>query len=61
MLIICPVSFPLEDAAWYEDFEDAKEDALDWSVELNGESVIVYEAEESDGAYEFNKICEIFA
>jgi len=33
MFIACPVTFPLEDAEWFEDIADAKEDALDWSVE----------------------------
>lgn len=61
MFIICPVSFDLADANWYENLEDAKEDALDWSVELNGENVGVYEAIEDDGGYEFNRLSLIFA
>lgn len=62
MFISCPVSFDLIDAEWYDDLDDAKEDALDWSVELSGENVIVYQAVESDdGDYEFNKLCAISA
>ena len=61
MFIVCPTTFPLEDANWYEDVGLAKEDALDWSVELNGESVKVYEAVVEDGAYTFNPICVIGA
>ena len=33
--------FP-EDATFWENENDAFEDALDWSVQLNGASVIVY-------------------
>jgi hypothetical protein len=62
MFISCPVSFDLIDAEWYENFDDAKEDALDWSVELSGENVIVYEAiEEEDGDYEFKKLYAVCA
>ena len=62
MFLSCPVSFDLIDAEWYDDVNDAKEDALDWSVELSGENVIVYEAlEGEDGDYEFNKLCAICA
>ena len=62
MFLSCPVSFDLIDAEWYDDVNDAKEDALDWSVELSGENVIVYEAlEGKDGDYEFNKLCAICA
>ncbi len=62
MFISCPVSFDLIDAEWYENFDDAKEDAFDWSIELSGENVIVYEAiEEEDGDYEFKKLYSIYA
>ena len=62
MFVICPGTFDLADAEWYEDIDDAKEDALDWSVELAGRSVIVYEAiEEDDGAYDFQKRYSICA
>lgn len=61
MFIICPVSFDLADANWYEGLEDAKEDALEWSVELDGENVGVYEAIEDDGGYKFNRLSFIFA
>jgi hypothetical protein len=67
MFLICPASFDLEEAQWFLDLDNAKDDALDWSVELNGERVIVYEAiEEKEpnqvyGAYKFNKILAITA
>ena len=62
MFVSCPVSFDLIDAEWYDDVDEAKEDALDWSVELSGEKVIVYRAVESeDGEYEFNKLYAISA
>ena len=62
MFVICPGTFDLADAEWFEDIDDAKEEALDWSVELDGRSVIVYEAiEEDDGAYEFKPLSSIFA
>jgi hypothetical protein len=62
MFLSCPVSFDLIDAEWYDDLDNAREDALDWSVELSGENVIVYQALESeDGAYEFNKLYAISA
>lgn len=62
MFLICPKSYPLCDAEWFNDLTDAKEDALDWSVDLSGETVIVYKAiQEDDGAYEFKKLFAIFA
>ena len=60
MFLSCPVSFDLIDAEWYDDLDVAREDALNWSVKLSGENVIVYRAVESeDGAYEFNKLYAI--
>ena len=44
MFVVCPVSFDMEDAEWHDDLYDAKEDAMNWSVELSGENVIVYQA-----------------
>ncbi len=62
MFVSCPVSFDLIDAEWYDDVDNAKDDALDWSVELNGENVIVYEAiENDDGDYKFNSLYSISA
>lgn len=62
MFLSCPVSFDLIDAEWYQDLDDAKEDALDWSVELAGENVIVYQAVEGEeGDYEFKKLYSVFA
>ena len=48
MFVCCPVSFDLSDAEWFDNADDAKDDALVWSVELNGENVVVYEAVESE-------------
>jgi hypothetical protein len=61
MFVSCPVSFDLIDAEWYDDIDEAKEDALDWSVELSGENVIVYEAINNEGDYSFNKLYSICA
>ena len=61
MFIACPVTFILEDAEWYDDIDDAKEDALDWSVELSGENVIVYEAIEGNYGYDFKPLSTISA
>jgi hypothetical protein len=62
MFITCPASFDLADAEWFADLYDAKDNALDWSVELAGENVIVYEAQEDeDGSYDFKKLCAIYA
>ena len=62
MFITCPASFDLIDAEWFDDLYDAKEDALNWSCDLDGEKVIVYEAQEDeDGSYDFKKLCAIYA
>jgi len=61
MFVVCPVSFDLEDAEWHDDLYDAKEDALDWSVELSGENVIVYEAIEGEDGYNFQPLSLINA
>ena len=62
MFVICPKSFDLIDAEWFDNLYEAKEEALDWSVELSGENVFVYEAlEDDDGSYEFDKLYAIVA
>ncbi len=61
MFVACPVTFTLEDAEWFDELEDAKEDALDWSVELSGENVIVYEAIEGNYGYDFKPVSSICA
>jgi hypothetical protein len=61
MFVVCPVSFDLEDAEWHDDLYDAKEDALNWSVELSGENVIVYEAVEGNYGYDFKPLTLINA
>ena len=61
MFLSCPRSFDLIDAEWYQDVDNAKEDALDWSVELSGENVIVYEAIEGNYGYDFKPVSSICA
>jgi hypothetical protein len=61
MFVICPVSFDLEDAEWHDDLYDAKEDAMNWSVELSGENVIVYEAVEGNYGYDFKPLTKVCA
>jgi hypothetical protein len=62
MFVICPKSFDLIDAEWFDNVYEAKDEALDWSVELSGENVIVYEAlEDDDGAYDFHQRYSICA
>ena len=61
MFVCCPVSFDLSDAEWFDNVNDAKDDALVWSVELNGENVVVYEALENDFGYKFNPLVSIFS
>ena len=62
MFVACPVTFPLEDAEWFNNVDNACENALDWSVELQGETIHVYEAVETeDGSYEFHPLYSIFA
>ena len=48
MFVICPKSFDLIDAEWFDTVYEAKEEALDWSIEISGENVIVYEAIEEE-------------
>ena len=59
--VCCPVSFDLSDAEWYDNVDDAKENALVWSVECNGEKVVVYEAVEGNYGYNFNPLVSVFA
>ena len=61
MYLSCPVSFDLEDAEWFDNISDAQDDAIDWSVQLNGEKVIVYEAIDSSNGYTFNPLQSFFA
>ena len=61
MFVCCPVSFDLSDAEWFDNVNDAKDDALVWSVELNGENVVVYEAVEGNYGYKFNPLSSIFS
>jgi hypothetical protein len=51
----------LQDAAVHDHLYDAKEDAMDWSVELNGENVIVYEAVEGNFGYDFKPLIKVCA
>ncbi len=45
MFAILPVSddFCRDDAEWYTDLEQAYDSAFDWSVDLNGTVVNIYE------------------
>ena len=62
MFVACPTTIDLCDAEWYDELADAKQNALDWSVERHGENVIVYEATElDDGELKFNKLYSISA
>jgi len=62
MFVCCPVSFDLCDAEWFTNLDDAKDDALDWSIERNGENVVVYEAlDAGEDGYTFNPIFSIFS
>lgn len=61
MFVACPVTFILEDAEWFDDIDEAKENALDWSAELSGENVIVYEAIEGNYGYDFKPLSSIYA
>ena len=60
--ICCPVSLETVDSEWYHTLDEAKEDALKWSAELSGETVIVYEAFADDlGDFSLTELCEISA
>jgi len=61
MFIACPVTSFIEDAEWYDDIDAAKEDALDWSAELSGQNVFVYEAIEGNYGYDFKPVYMISA
>ena len=61
MFVICPKSFDLIDAEWFDNVYEAKDEALDWSVELSGENVIVYEAIEGNYGYDFKPLKMISA
>ena len=61
MYLSCPVTYDLQDAEWFEDLQDAKDDAMDWSIDLNGEKVIVYEAIDGPYGYDFKPLTSIFA
>lgn len=61
MFAICPVSYPMEDAVWFFDRHEARDSALDWSVELAGDSVIVYSATPTDGEYSFKQLYQVWS
>ncbi len=61
MFAICPKGYVIEDFSLFDDVEDAKESALDWSAELGGEGVMVYEAIQGNYGYDYKPICEVFA
>ena len=59
MVAVLPTSsnFCKDDAEWYTDLEHAYDVAFDWSVELSGERVNVYEVRGG----KFIKLIEVFA
>jgi len=59
MFVILPTdeSFCKDDAEWFNDLDKAYDSAFDWSVELSGARVNVYE----HYAGKLNKIAEVFA
>jgi len=59
MFAVLPTStdFCNDDAEWYTDLDKAYDVAFDWSVELHGDRVNVYEFY----AGKFVKLAEIFA
>jgi len=61
MYLSCPVTFDLQDAEWFDSLQSAIDDAMDWSIELSGENVIVYQAVDSDNGYTFNPLKSIYA
>jgi len=61
MFLSCPVTYDLQDAEWFDDLDKAKETALDWSVELNGENVIVYQAIYGNYGYDYKPLSVISA
>ena len=61
MLLSCPVTYDLQDAEWFENLDKAKDDAMNWSVKLSGEKVIVYEAIDGPDGYNFKQLTSIFA
>jgi hypothetical protein len=59
MFAVLPTSsdFCKDDAEWYTDLEQAYDIAFDWSVELHGDRVNVYEVHQG----KFIKVTEVFA
>lgn len=56
MFVICPIQNPIEDGEMYDDIDEAKEQAMNWSVELQGEDVMIYEGIEGNYGYDFKPI-----
>jgi hypothetical protein len=59
MFAVLPTSadFCKDDAQWYTDLEHAYDVAFDWSVELHGDRVNIYEVVRG----KFIKLTEVFA
>ena len=59
MFAILPTNedFCKDDAEWFTDLDAAYDSAFDWSVELSGSRVNVYEVRHG----KFNKLTEVFA
>jgi hypothetical protein len=61
MYLSCPVTFDLQDAEWFDNLQSAIDDAMDWSVQLSGENVIVYKAIDGPYGYDFQPLKSIYA
>ena len=57
MFAVLPTSLPQDDAEWYTDLDHAYDVAFDWSVDLSGERVNIYEVR----GMNFIKLTEVFA
>ena len=57
MFAVLPTSLPQDDAEWYTDLDHAYDVAYDWSVDLSGERVNIYEVR----GMNFIKLTEVFA
>ncbi len=57
MFAVLPTSLPQDDAEWYTDLEHAYDVAYDWSAELSGDRVNIYEVRGG----KFIKLTEVFS
>lgn len=60
--ISCPSNYSFEDAKWFHTYDEAYESSLQWSVELSGKEVLIYEVVENEAdENEFHILCSVFA